>query len=53
MIIECQCCFLDKATLQNVKGTTRIIVNPDVPEVIAFKERYVAFLSVVFGSIPM
>ncbi|XP_024628783.1 replication protein A 70 kDa DNA-binding subunit C [Medicago truncatula] len=33
--------FEDKATLQNVKGTTRLIVNPDVPEVIAFKDRLI------------
>lgn len=53
MITECQCFFLDKATLQNVKGTTRLIVNPDVPEVIAFKDRYVTFYFAVFNSILM
>lgn len=40
----CKCLLdADKATLQNVKGTTRLLVNPDVPEVVAFRDRYGAF----------
>jgi len=31
-----------KATLQNVKNTKRLLVNPDVPEVVAFRDRYEA-----------
>jgi hypothetical protein len=29
----------DKASLQNVKNTTRIFVNPDIAEVETFKNR--------------
>jgi hypothetical protein len=32
----------EKPTLQNVKNTTRLLVNPDVPEVVAFRETYEA-----------
>jgi len=50
----CECLFdADKATLQNVKNTTRLLFNPDVPEVVAFRERYkscfVLFFSCVFN----
>jgi hypothetical protein len=42
----CSLCRLlfnaEKATLQNVKNTTRLLVNPDVPEVVAFRDRYEA-----------
>lgn len=34
--------FRDKATLQNVKSTTRLLVNPDVPEVVAFRDRLIS-----------
>jgi hypothetical protein len=34
----------DKASIQNVMNTTRIFVNPDMPEVEAFKNRYAFYL---------
>jgi hypothetical protein len=31
----------DKVSIQNVINTTRILVNPDIPEVETFKNRFV------------
>jgi hypothetical protein len=33
----------DKASIQNVINTTRIFINPDIPEVETFKNRFVFF----------
>ncbi|CAJ2628769.1 unnamed protein product [Trifolium pratense] len=36
----------DKASIQNVINTTRILINPDIPEVEAFKNRERALPSI-------
>jgi hypothetical protein len=36
--------FVDQASIQNVINTTRIFVNPDIPEAHQFKDRFVAWL---------
>jgi ABC-type proline/glycine betaine transport system ATPase subunit len=33
--------FVDQASIQNVINTTRIFVNPDIPEALQFKDRFV------------
>jgi hypothetical protein len=33
--------FVDKASLQNVLNATKVLINPDIEEVVKFKEGYV------------
>jgi hypothetical protein len=37
--------LVDQASLQNVINTTRIFINPDIPEAVEFKNRFVLRLN--------